>query len=370
MLKHYSVDLQRNQHYDIQIKAGLLHELGEQLKAAHDGATFFVLSQQLILDFQGASLFSSLEAARLTYDVLTVPDGEQAKTVSVYADLLGNLLEKGVERSSVILAFGGGVVGDLAGFVASSCLRGLPFYQIPTTLLAQVDASIGGKTGINHAWGKNLIGAFYQPKAVWVDPSLLQTLDQRQCRSGLAEVIKYAVIWDEKLFDYLEKHVAVLAEFSYEKAPEHWDYLIARSCEIKAHVVQEDEQERGLRAILNYGHTAGHGIEAAFDYQGFLHGEAVALGMLVANRLAEQFAGFSKEASLRIERLLKSFGYALRFPVCDLDLLLQRMKRDKKREKSLHRFILPSRIGEVSMKSLSGDDDIMQALRSVMEDKK
>eukprot|EP01047_Picozoa_sp_COSAG01_P004939 COSAG01_NODE_165_length_23303_cov_269.524953_2_plen_372_part_00 len=366
MSETFSLQLTRDLSYKILIEDGLCLRLADVLKQAHKNARFFLITHPNIHELHGKTLVSHLEQAGLKCHVLTVAEGESSKSLTVYHELLSELLAAQVERHDVILALGGGVIGDLAGFVASSCLRGLPFYQIPTTLLAQVDASIGGKTGINHASGKNLIGAFYQPQSVLVDPLLLGTLDPRQLRSGLAEVIKYGVIWDADLFAFLEEHVAALAKLKVMDCPDLWQHLIQRSGAIKAHIVQEDEQEQGLRAILNYGHTVGHGIESAFGYGHFLHGEAVALGMLAANELAQQVAGFPEADAQRIRNLLAGFGFKRYIPACDAGTVLAPMKQDKKRLAAAHRFVLPSKIGQVALNVIEGDSQVLTCIKNLM----
>jgi 3-dehydroquinate synthase len=247
-----------------------------------------------------------------------------------------------------VIALGGGVPGDIAGFVAATYLRGLPFIQVPTTLLAQVDSSVGGKVGVDHAGGKNLIGAFHQPRAVLIETSTLQTLDSRQIKAGLAEIIKHGIIRDKKLFSYIESNlddILAVDEALYQE-------LIPWNCSIKARVVEEDETEQGVRAILNFGHTIGHAIEAMTGYGDYLHGEAVAIGMIMEARLGAALGITPVEVVSAIENLLRKAKYPLARPQQDAATLIESMFRDKKVQKGKLRFIFPTQIGEVMIQSI------------------
>ena len=277
----------------------------------------------------------------------TVPSGESSKSWGQTQKLYDALVEMSADRRTVVVAVGGGVTGDLAGFVAATYARGLRFIQVPTTLLSMVDSSVGGKTGINHPRGKNLIGAFHQPVGVLIDPGTLTTLPDREYRAGLAEVVKYGVILDAAFFAYLEQHVAELNA----RDPAVLNHVIARSCELKAAVVRDDEFETtGLRAILNYGHTFGHAFEALAGYGELLHGEAVSLGMICASRLAEQLGRVPAEVTQRQLQLLTALQLPTEVPAAlqlQPDAILRCMLLDKKTESRELRFVLPDRLGHV-----------------------
>lgn len=360
--------LEKKQAYQIVIKPNLITEIDEQLKRLNLKTNrIFIITHPSLNQLYGNKLRQRLESSGYSCDVLEVPEGEKSKSMTVVEKLLLMLLQKQVERNDMVLSLGGGVIGDLAGFVASITLRGIQFVQVPTSLLAQVDASIGGKTGVNHKIGKNLIGSFYQPLKVCIDPLVLQSLDQRQLRSGFAEVIKYAVIWDKEFFDYIEKNMHIWTSFNISKHKDQWLYIIKRSCEIKAQVVSEDETEKGVRAILNYGHTIGHAIEAEFKFNGYLHGEAIALGICVANIIAQKIGGLDMNDAQRIKKMLKDIGFNLILRPCKIDNLLQYLRSDKKRLDSKHRFILPTKIGQVKIQTLNDEQLIYDSIEKIME---
>ncbi|MEK9657690.1 MAG: 3-dehydroquinate synthase [bacterium] len=367
MSSQVKLNIARKQVYDISIQNNLHQAIAEHLAPYKSTSRLFFITHPSIDHYYGQTIKDQLERAKFETHFLYVPEGENSKSLEFFDELCTKLLAKNIERKDVIIALGGGVIGDLAGFVASACLRGVNFIQMPTTLLAQVDASIGGKTGINHAAGKNLIGAFYQPKRVLVDPMFLKSLEPRQLRSGLAEVLKYGVIWDEQLFTYLDTHSHALAELSVTKYPDHWQHIIQRSCEIKAHIVQEDETEQGLRAILNYGHTIGHGIEAALGYGTYLHGEAIALGMKAANDIAVHNNLLSTADANKVTDLLSKLGFDLRLKESKVDEILSYMKNDKKRQAAAHRFILATKIGQVQMQTVTDEREIKAAIKRLME---
>ena len=287
--------------------------------------------------------------------VATVPAGEQSKSLAEAAKLYGQLADRAADRRTPVIAVGGGVVGDLAGFVAATYNRGLPLVMVPTTLLAMVDSSVGGKVGINLPEGKNLVGAFHQPAAVWIDAALLGTLPDRESRSGLAEVVKYGVILDPEFFGWLEAN----AEAVLRRDPAAVAHVVARSCRLKADVVEQDEREEtGLRMVLNYGHTFAHAFEAVGGYGAWLHGEAVAAGMVCASRLAERRGLIPAEVTARQARLLERFGLPTeRRPEWEPGALLAVMRRDKKNVGGRLRFVLPMRLGHVA-----AFDDVPEAL--------
>ncbi len=276
---------------------------------------------------------------------IEIPDGEEYKNSTTLNQLYDDLLAAGVDRSSFVVALGGGVVGDVAGYAAATWLRGIPFVQVPTTLLAQVDSSVGGKTGIDHPKGKNLIGAFYQPRLVLIDVATLATLDQRQFRAGLAEVIKYGVVIDRPFFEFVEANSAAILAME----PDVLIEVIHRSCQLKAQVVELDEKEAGLRAILNYGHTLGHAFEALSGYRGLVHGEAVAIGMVLAARISAAEGLCRQDDVLRICALIARCGLPIGIPHYDRQLLLNAIAADKKSKSGSITFICNQGIGKYAM---------------------
>ena len=283
--------------------------------------------------------------------IIVIPDGEAAKSLKYLSDIHDRLVENGIERSDFIIAFGGGVIGDLAGFAAATYLRGINFIQIPTTLLADVDSSVGGKTGIDHPKGKNLIGAFYQPKTVLIDIGLLKTLDKRELINGFAEVIKYGAALDAELFAYLESdHKKIL---SYDR--EGLMYIIERSCSIKAEIVNRDEKEAGLRSVLNFGHSLGHAIETLYNYENIKHGEAIAIGMVFAAELSKNLGLCGEEAVIRIKNLIRNSGLPVDIPDFTPEQYINAMKLDKKVSDKQIKFILIKNIGVYEFKKLDFD---------------
>lgn len=346
--------------YDVRIAAGELHRLGEYLADLGKVGRVLVVSNPIIYKYYGEPVMASLDRAGFEAESCLVPAGERYKTLRTVGRIHDAALNHRLERSSLIVALGGGVIGDMAGFAAATWLRGIRVVQVPTTLLAMVDAAIGGKTGINHPRGKNLIGAFHQPELVLIDPEVLATLPPRELRAAMAEVIKYGVIWDRALFEKLEA-VPSLAQPDGPLI----DFLLDRSCTAKAQVVARDEKEAGLRAILNYGHTVGHAIESASHYRRYRHGEAVGLGMVAAGRLAVGMQLWSREAANRQEALLCK----ARLPVSwEADLstehLINLIGFDKKVEAGRVRFVLPEGIGRATVRA-----DVPPALlREVLAD--
>jgi 3-dehydroquinate synthase len=279
-------------------------------------------------------------------ETITIPHGETSKQWRVVQDCYNQLAAARLERGSFVVALGGGVVGDLAGFVAATYLRGVDFVQIPTTLLAQVDSSVGGKVGINLKAGKNLVGAFYQPKLVLCDLDTLKSLPKREFRAGMAEVIKYGIIWDAKLFQMLETQIKGILKLDLGLL----EQVVARCCQIKAKVVGQDEKEGGLRAILNYGHTIGHAIEAITRYGTYLHGEAISVGQVAAGHLSEALTGLKTSEAKRIEALFKATGLPTRISLnrAQRKRLLEAMQLDKKVSQGQVKFVLATRLGKVS----------------------
>ena len=332
--------------YDIEIGAGLLPTAGAWISQRLPCTHAVVITDSNVARPHAAAVVDGLERTGARVNQAVVPAGESTKGVSTADELWRLLLEFGTDRKSVIVAVGGGVIGDLAGFVAASFARGLPFIQVPTTLLAHVDSSVGGKVGVNLPGAKNMVGAFWQPRGVIIDTEVLSTLPEREYRAGLAEVVKYGVILDAAFFEYLEQHVSEIQRRSADVL----QYIIARCCRLKADVVEQDEREEsGLRAVLNYGHTFCHAIEAITNYGQFLHGEAVAIGMVCASRLAELLGRIDAQVTQRQIRLLRELGLPVTLPKLPHDELLAAMQRDKKVEHGRLRFVLPSRMGHVEL---------------------
>lgn len=350
----------REQSYRLVIEPGLRFGLGRLLAPFNLPKQIFLISDRRVGGLHGAAVVQALKAAGYHPVLLTTPPGERAKTWAVVQSLARELLEKGAHRGSPLIALGGGVVGDLTGFVASIFMRGLPFFQVPTTLLAMVDAAIGGKTAINLPEGKNLLGTFHQPGLVAIDPEFLRTLPSRERGNGLAEVIKAGFIRDPELLQALaERGPRLLAD---EAALTD---IIYRAAAIKAQVVARDEREEGLRRILNFGHTLGHGLEQASRYR-LPHGRAVAAGMVAALTLSEKLAGLPAAEAQWGRRLLHNFGLTRRLPILDPQAVLAALARDKKRLETGVPFILLRRLGEAVIKEGVPRSQIAAALASIL----
>jgi 3-dehydroquinate synthase len=324
--------------YPIAIGPGLLTN-SELLDTYIRGQDLLIVTNSIVARLYLATLTDSLAGRRVAECIL--PDGEQHKTLQTAGWVFDALVAKKMNRDATVLALGGGVIGDVAGFAAASYQRGVGYVQIPTTLLAQVDSSVGGKTGVNHSGGKNLIGAFYQPQSVIADIDTLTTLPDRELRAGLAEVIKYGCVWDPLLFDWLENHLPELLARDVDALT----YAIARSCEIKATVVAKDEREQNLRAILNFGHTFGHAIEAATAYETYLHGEAVGLGMLMAADLSHRLGLIESETKERVRDILTRAGLPTEVPRIGAAKAQELMQMDKKVLAGAIRLVLLEKLG-------------------------
>jgi 3-dehydroquinate synthase len=343
--------------YSVHIGSGLLTRAGDLLANVVDRRAV-VVTNAIVAAHHLASLRNSLASRGVGVDVVLVPDGEKHKSWPALEDVITRLLEVRVDRATTLIALGGGVVGDLAGFAAAICLRGLPFVQIPTTLLAQVDSSVGGKTGINHPLGKNMVGAFWQPRAVLIDVDCLQTLPQRELKAGLAEVIKYGAIRDAGFFGWLEENAARLVAGDAGAL----GHAIHESCRIKAEIVSADERESGGRALLNFGHTFGHAIENAQGYGAWLHGEAVAAGMLIASRLSERVCGLPASDNERIARLIAACGLPTSPPKITIERWLELMGHDKKAKDGAIRFVLLEALGRAVLRSGVNPEGLAGAL--------
>lgn len=345
--------------YPITIAAGLFSDPTSfwPLKA---GEQAMLVTNQTLAPLYLDTLRARLEGAGIVVDQVILPDGEQYKTLAVMDQVFTALLAKPHGRDTTLIALGGGVIGDLTGFAAASYQRGVRFIQVPTTLLSQVDSSVGGKTAVNHPLGKNMIGAFYQPAAVVVDLDCLKTLPARELSSGLAEVIKYGIILDGEFFNWLEQNLDAL--LALDGAAMSW--CIKRCCELKAEVVAADEHEHGLRALLNLGHTYGHAIEAHMGYGNWLHGEAVAAGMVMAARTAERLGQFSPQDTDRIISLLQRAGLPVKGPESmAAEDYLPHMMRDKKVLAGELRLVLPQAIGRAELRRGVAHDIVLASIR-------
>lgn len=344
-----SVSLE-NRSYNIIIDVNSIEYLSEFLQNKSYNK-IFVITDKNVAELHLETLLKSLNNSKILTETIVVSAGEQTKSFHSLENICEEILNKGIDRKSLIIAFGGGVIGDLSGFIASILLRGIDFIQIPTTLLAAVDSSVGGKTAINSSSGKNLIGSFYQPKLVLCDLNFLKTLPERELRSGYAEVFKYGCIFDYEFFEFLEKNykqIFALDEKSLKK-------IITRSCEIKAEIVSRDEKENGERALLNFGHTFGHIFETETGYSSeILHGEAVALGISMASKMSQNFGLISQQDCLRINQHLENCGFIIDYKKIrnswDEKSLISHLYKDKKTEGKNLTFILLEKIGTALIK--------------------
>lgn len=329
--------------YPILIEAGLLSSIGRDLKERAIAKRFAVVSDNHVAGLYGDRLLESLGQAGVEAELITFPRGEENKTLATIAGLASELAIKGFDRKDGLIALGGGVTGDITGFLAASYMRGIPFVQIPTTLLAQVDSSVGGKTGVDIPEGKNLVGAFYQPRCVYIDSDVLTTLSEAELLNGLAEVIKYGVIYDRDFFNFLKEERRAILELNLAMI----EPMIGRCCAIKADVVEKDERESDLRRILNFGHTIGHAVEAASDFA-IAHGSAVAMGMVAASGIAKEKGFLDSEEAQRIISLIEAYGLPVVIPsVLDRQEIKGYLKSDKKSVGGRPFFVLPTKIGRV-----------------------
>jgi 3-dehydroquinate synthase len=352
------------QSYPIFVGYGLLDKLGEKMKQAVLSGTATVISDENVFSLYGGRVEGILKDAGFAVNSFVVPPGEETKNIDYAVKIHDFLVEHRAERDDIIIALGGGMVGDLAGFAAATFLRGMFWVQVPTSLVAMVDASIGGKVGVNHPEGKNLIGAFYQPSMVLADCETLTTLPQRELTSGWAEVIKHGLILDEEFFQFLESNVNRLTKLE----PELLTRAIARSAAVKAQVVNQDEREReGKRTILNYGHTIAHGLEAATQYKRFLHGEAVAIGMVGAAKLSLRLGLLPSTAVERQQALLQKFGLPTGFSGLGLAEITRAMELDKKIKERAIRWVLLRDIGKVVIRADVPQKEVLAVLQELAE---
>jgi 3-dehydroquinate synthase len=357
-LQQIHVDLGKNS-YLIHIDKGILSKFGSIAKSHLSSPRVAIVTNNIVNNLYGDVLKNSLQSADLEVIVVEISDGEDLKSLHGAMEVFDALVEHRITRQSVIIALGGGVIGDLTGFVSATFMRGVPLIQIPTTLLAQVDSSVGGKTAINHPKAKNLIGVFHQPKLVFIDVDVLKTLPERELKAGLAEVIKHGMIMDSELFYYVEDNLQDILSVDSQSL----EQIVARSCKDKAIIVEKDEKEQNLRAILNYGHTVGHGIETVTDYSVYRHGEAVSIGMAVASKIAVNMGIMKEEVADRQNRLLAKCGLPITFPDLDVDNTLDAIHLDKKtKENGRPRIVLPKDIGEAIIVENVTDDQIREAI--------
>lgn len=344
--------------YAIRISPGGLGELGALVRRLLPASRALIVTDDNVAALYGERAAAALRSAGLTAELAVIPPGEESKSLAVAETLYSRAIAAGLDRKSPIIAVGGGVVGDLAGFVAATYMRGVPFVQVPTTLLAQVDSSVGGKVAVNHPAGKNLIGAFYQPRLVVADPAVLATLPVRELATGLAEVAKHGVIADAAFFAWQSGNSAAILA----REPAALEAIIRRSCEIKAAVVEQDEQESGLRMILNFGHTIGHALEAATGFARFTHGEAVAVGMCGAARLSSVLGLCGRDTVAEVSALLARFGLPTAAPGCRADDLLAYLARDKKSLGGAVNWVLLADIGRVVVRNDVPEEAVRQVL--------
>lgn len=347
--------------YNIYIDNGLIEKIGELLVKEKEPCKTLLITDKNVEKIYGDAVLESLRREKFDVGLVSIDPGEEQKSLETAGMLYHACFDRKLDRNSLIVALGGGVVGDIGGFVASTFMRGIPFIQAPTSLLAQVDSSIGGKVAVNHPKGKNMIGSFYQPMAVFIDTGTLSTLPATELVAGLVEVIKYGVIKDEKLFEYIEKSLHGIVRLNYDALLN----IIATSCQIKANVVAEDEKEKHIRAILNYGHTIGHAIETLTDYKKYRHGEAVAMGMLYAAKIAVEMGLTDNTVYERQRTLFLKMGLSLN-PGLDAGDIIKILYTDKKTVAGRLRFILPLSIGEVIISDKVTEDILYKVLRNGM----
>ncbi|MFP4472250.1 MAG: 3-dehydroquinate synthase [Candidatus Omnitrophota bacterium] len=352
------------QSYPIMIGHGILSELAAEIKRQNIGTDAVIVTNPVIHQHHGAELSSALRDAGFGVGFLDVPSGESSKSAECAFDLIRRIAEEYAGKNVFIIAFGGGVVGDLAGYVAAAYRRGIPYVQVPTTLLAQIDSAMGGKVAVDLPFGKNLVGAFYHPRLVYTDVDLLRTLDLRQIRNGLSEAVKYGVICDKNLFAFIEANADALLRLEQKPLTETV-YLCSR---IKASIVSRDEREsQGLRTILNFGHTIGHAVEASSAYEPYQHGEAVALGMRAAAEISLLCGMIPEDDARRLNDLLTRLGLPEKIKGMPLDTLLEPMRHDKKFHTGRNRFVLMNALGSVKIVEDVPEEAIRRAVSKYLQ---
>lgn len=342
--------------YEIFIGENLFEEMAKFVKASNFSGKILLVTDENIFKLYGEKI------SQYNFEIAVIPPGETSKSFNEAEKLYTCAINSKLDRKSLIIALGGGVVGDLSGFVAATYLRGINFIQVPTTLLAQVDSSVGGKTAINHRLGKNLIGAFYQPKAVFIDVDTLKTLPQREIKAGLGEVVKYGVISDADFFSYLERNVEGILNGNVEVLKQ----IVKRSCEIKAEVVSKDEREGGLRRILNFGHTIAHAVEEQTGYKKYVHGEAVAIGMIGAALISQKLNYVDAEKVLRLKNLIERFGMYTYCEGCNVEGIYQTLFRDKKTVGGKINWVLMKDFGKVEITNEVPEKIVKEALTEII----
>ena len=348
--------------YPVFVRADWLNEIAQA--TAERTERIVLITDETVNRLYGDAFLQELDRLSVDSVSIIVPPGEASKTLALANGIYDKLLAQGVDRQATVVALGGGVIGDVAGFVAATWMRGIDLIQIPTTLLAQVDSSVGGKTGVNLPGAKNIVGAFWQPVSVFIDTSMLETLSDDEFTSGLAEVVKYGVILDAKLFKLLESQI----ELINQRDPVVMADIVKRCCILKADVVRQDERETtGKRAVLNFGHTAGHALESVFGYGSWRHGHAVAAGMMVASRMALQLGRIKLDFVERLSKLLGSLNIPHQFPATRHEEMLAIMNNDKKSVDGKPRFVLPTSVGHVELVDQIDSNLILQAMRQSSE---
>lgn len=347
--------------YEVMVGEGLIDRLGDLTSHLALGATCALISHEAIFELFGDRLLSTLKQRQVRVFPIFVPQGETSKSLEWAQKIYHVMMDCGLDRNSFVIALGGGVVGDLAGFIAGTYMRGIDFVQVPTTLLAQVDASVGGKTGVNLSSGKNLVGVFHQPRLVIADVNTLQRLPQDEFISGMAEVIKYGIIKDRELFEYLESHSDQILKRDLKAL----EWIVQRSCAVKAWVISQDERESGIRAILNYGHTVGHALETATHYLGYRHGQAISIGMVCAGWISQQKGFLSDVDFKRQVAILKRYGLPIFYKAPGYRKVYPYLWADKKKRQRTLTFILSKGIGEVMISRDVSEELMKEALKKI-----
>ena len=353
-MKSFQVNL-GDRSYSIDIKSGLMKEDSLLLAKYNHGQKWIIITQHNLMELFGYNFLKKLENNGFDVDFITIPNGEAAKSINEYSRIISQMIQYGCDRKTSIICLGGGVVGDVGGFVASSFMRGVDYFQIPTTLLAMVDSSIGGKTGINVSEGKNLVGAIYQPKRVIVDPNLLESLPKEEVNAGIGEIIKYGAIWNKEFLLQIRSWLMDINNFPFDNA-------IYTSCKIKAEIVSKDENEHGIRKILNFGHTIGHALESYLGYGKIRHGEAVAFGMKSSGYISGKLGSISKNDLLILINMIDNLPLP-ELPHINPNHLLPFIKNDKKTEKGKLNFVILDNLGNAKTTTKVDEDLIIESLK-------
>ncbi len=347
----YKLDIKlAEKNYPILIKSGIINNIGDELAKVYENKRITIITDYNVERIYGEKLINNLEINGYEANTISVEPGENSKSIETLSRLYDRLLDTNITRKDMIIAFGGGVIGDLGGFAAATLFRGVKYIQIPTSLLAQIDSSIGGKVAVNLSRGKNLVGNFYHPEAVFIDPELLKTLPKRYLCDGMAEVIKYACIKDADLFNKLTELETELGLFSIIHE------IIYKCCSIKKEIIEKDEKELGDRMLLNFGHTIGHAIERAFNYERYTHGEAVAIGMHYITQRSEDIGITKKGTANLIKELLVKFELPFELPEIDHNMLIEAINLDKKSEAKILNIVLLKEIGDSFIKKIEKED--------------